>query len=142
MVCHEGCLFGGIRNYVCLLLHPPSPLVHLRQDSSSKYLSDLRTLRDSLSVSDAEANLSSFALNDPWNTFKSMIGQWISEYERSFKESRLKSFTPAMEHVGNTENEIHVLIETARDCESTTAKTKCEVEFGTWSIFMSVFYWL
>ena len=35
-----------------------------------------------------------------------------------------------MESVASKENELFVMIQTARDCESVTAKTKCEVEFA------------
>ena len=87
-------------------------------------------MRSSLTVSEEKGNPSSFSLDEPWGELKKFMISYCSEYERTFKECREKAFTPAMEHVGNTENELSVMIETARDCESTTAKTKCEVEFG------------
>merc|ERR1711920_492842 len=104
------------------------------QDANNKYVSDLMRIKESISTSIHNADLSKqiqrSSFDEPWLEFKKYIEVYCTEYRRVFDESKKKSFIPIMESVGSKENELMVLIESARRCESMTAKTKCEVEFA------------
>ena len=104
------------------------------QDSNNKYVSDLMRINKSISTSiqntDISKQIQRSSFDEPWFEFKKYVEMYCTESRRVFDECKKKSFIPIMESVGSKENELMVLIESARRCESMTAKTKCEVELA------------
>eukprot|EP01083_Nonionella_stella_P077750 212441_1 len=103
------------------------------QDSNHKYVADLGLIAQSIAspTTNTKTTVSyETSLDEPWSQFKKYIANYCAVYRQTFEESRKKSFIPIMESVGSKENELAVIIQTARNCESMTAKAKCEVEFA------------
>jgi len=119
------------------------------QETQHRYLSDLHVVRSSLHAHNEQpeekgagaggddekidalgAKSTTTSLHKPWLEFERYMQNYCDTYQRAFDESKTSSFIPIMESVASKENELSVMIQTARETESATAKTKCELEFA------------
>lgn len=108
-------------------------LVMKWQDAHSRYIAQLNSESGVKSVlyqilqtgDDTNTNTS---MDEPWMNLCQCLMNHISRYSHTFSENRRDCFLPLMESVPSQENALRVIIESARECESQTAQTKCEVE--------------